>query len=337
MHFSYPRSTNYFFPALLACMIFVGASCTLANPSSSNSAATSANDAMEQNDALDTNDTGDVSSISDDPDMAQGEPVTDDVMSVKRPSASVALLPQNNSGMSGMVALTEIEEGKVSVEIKMEGIPSTVARPAHIHKGECPTPGAVAHSLTNIVDERSESTLSTSFADLLAMMPLAINVHKSFAEANIYVACGDIPAEEIRAMAGVAPANTPDPGPSVETKSEEEAQGAPTMVVGEEKSGAYVSYDPNLYNAASRFSKRVLFFHASWCPTCKVANQDFTDNMNGLPVGVTVFKVDYDTEKELKTKYGVTYQHTFVYVDAEGNTIAKWSGGGVQELIAHIQ
>jgi hypothetical protein len=36
--------------------------------------------------------------------------------------------------------------------------------------------------------------------------------------------------------------------------------------------------------------------------------------------------VDYDNSDELKKKYGVTYQHTLVQVDKDGNLIKKWSG-----------
>ena len=36
---------------------------------------------------------------------------------------------------------------------------------------------------------------------------------------------------------------------------------------------------------------------------------------------------------ELKKKYEVTYQHTFVQVDAQGNMIKKWSGGALADII----
>jgi hypothetical protein len=38
-----------------------------------------------------------------------------------------------------------------------------------------------------------------------------------------------------------------------------------------------------------------------------------------------VFKTDYDTQKELKTKYKITYQHTFVLVDEAGDAIKTTS------------
>ena len=50
-----------------------------------------------------------------------------------------------------------------------------------------------------------------------------------------------------------------------------------------------------------------------------------------------LFKTDYDSEKELKKQYGITYQHTFVYVDKDGKQIKKWSGGAIDDLIANTK
>jgi len=70
----------------------------------------------------------------------------------------------------------------------------------------------------------------------------------------------------------------------------------------------------------------VLFFHASWCPTCKATEENLNADPTGIPAGLTIVKVDYDNSDELKQQYGITTQHTFVQVDAEGNELAKWTG-----------
>ena len=41
---------------------------------------------------------------------------------------------------------------------------------------------------------------------------------------------------------------------------------------------------------------------------------------------LTILKVDYDSNPDLKKKYLVTYQHTFVQIDNKWNMIKKWSG-----------
>lgn len=99
-------------------------------------------------------------------------------------------------------------------------------------------------------------------------------------------------------------------------------------------SGVYLAYSQAAYDSSAA-KKRVLFFHATWCPTCKAANLEFEANLGKIPEDVVLLKTDYDTENALKQKYGITYQHTFVLVDSEGNELKKWSGGGITQLIAN--
>lgn len=79
----------------------------------------------------------------------------------------------------------------------------------------------------------------------------------------------------------------------------------------------------------------VLFFHARWCPSCKAARKDFESNSSELK-GVNLIIVDYDSSSDLKKKYNVTYQHTFVQISPSGEAIVKWNGGGTEELLANI-
>lgn len=95
----------------------------------------------------------------------------------------------------------------------------------------------------------------------------------------------------------------------------------------------YVPYTQAAFDAAKGM-QRVLFFHATWCPMCKAANADLMKNLAQIPGDVIVFKTDYDKEVALKKQYGITYQHTFVLVDAQGKAMKKWSGGATKEIIA---
>lgn len=98
----------------------------------------------------------------------------------------------------------------------------------------------------------------------------------------------------------------------------------------------YIPYSIASFAAASD-TKRVLYFHAPWCPICVPIDKEFSSRSHEIPDGVTVFKVDYDTEKELGKKYAVTYQHTFVHVDGNGSEITKWNGGGIAELKSKLK
>jgi thiol-disulfide isomerase/thioredoxin len=78
----------------------------------------------------------------------------------------------------------------------------------------------------------------------------------------------------------------------------------------------------------------VLFFNASWCSTCKIARDNLTADPAAIPEDLTIVTVDFDEATELKQRYGVTLQHTFVQIDAEGTELAKWSGSTTAEEIA---
>ncbi len=91
------------------------------------------------------------------------------------------------------------------------------------------------------------------------------------------------------------------------------------------EAGVYEAYAPEKL-ARAETGDVVLFFHASWCPSCRGLNSDIEKNLGAIPEDMSILKMDYDKETELKKKYGVTYQHTLVQVDKDGNLIKKWSG-----------
>jgi thiol-disulfide isomerase/thioredoxin len=80
--------------------------------------------------------------------------------------------------------------------------------------------------------------------------------------------------------------------------------------------------------------KPVYFFAASWCPTCKATYEDNRKNAASIPADLRIVFVNFDTEKDLKMKYGVTYQHTFVVPDDMGKAPKVWSGTATVAEIA---
>lgn len=91
------------------------------------------------------------------------------------------------------------------------------------------------------------------------------------------------------------------------------------------KAGTYEPYSEEKL-ALAEDGKVVLYFSASWCPTCRALDADIVGNLSQIPEDVHILKIDYDSAVELRQKYGVTTQHTLVEVDAEGNQLSKWSG-----------
>ncbi|MEM6997404.1 MAG: thioredoxin family protein [Patescibacteria group bacterium] len=90
-----------------------------------------------------------------------------------------------------------------------------------------------------------------------------------------------------------------------------------------------IDYDEYRADLTSFEDKRVVyFFHARWCGTCRALEGSLTRNQGQIPSDVAFIKVDYDTEDELKEKYGVRLQHTLVQVrnDTDNSIVGKWTG-----------
>lgn len=56
----------------------------------------------------------------------------------------------------------------------------------------------------------------------------------------------------------------------------------------------------------------VLQFHADWCPTCRAQEKVLQSLKSESGLDMTVLVVNYDTEKELKKRFNVRAQSTFV-------------------------
>jgi thiol-disulfide isomerase/thioredoxin len=103
------------------------------------------------------------------------------------------------------------------------------------------------------------------------------------------------------------------------------------------KGGQYMPYDASQL-AFAKDGKVVLFFRASWCPTCRALDADIKAKLSQIPQSVLILDVDYDKYTDLRKQYGVTYQHTLVQVNASGNMITKWSGSAdLDELLKQVK
>jgi thiol-disulfide isomerase/thioredoxin len=108
-----------------------------------------------------------------------------------------------------------------------------------------------------------------------------------------------------------------------------------TIAQGEEETvivnDGYQEFDEEtMKRAVAEGQKVALFFHADWCPSCIALNENIVENEDTIENGTVVFKVDYDTAKDLTDKYNVTAQHTVVYLDEDMN--ATMTKGGVTSL-----
>lgn len=117
----------------------------------------------------------------------------------------------------------------------------------------------------------------------------------------------------IFAITNKKPAETPNPKSSDSTQSLQQSSNSET-------SGQYTEYSEESF--ASAKGQKILFFHAPWCPQCRSIEKEILSQ--DIPSDLTIFKVDYDTNQDLRKKYGVTLQTTFVKIDDNKELIDKY-------------
>jgi Cu/Zn superoxide dismutase len=132
-------------------------------------------------------------------------------VSAQPTTVTIALAEENNSGQSGTATLSA-EGNQTRVVIDLANSPAG-PQPAHIHTGNCgPTLGGIVFNLEFPRDGKSTSLVATPLS-AIQTGGFAINVHKSPQEANVYVACGNIPAVA-GAQAPAAPETKPQASPT---------------------------------------------------------------------------------------------------------------------------
>ncbi|MCW1907877.1 MAG: thioredoxin family protein [Candidatus Saccharibacteria bacterium] len=113
-------------------------------------------------------------------------------------------------------------------------------------------------------------------------------------------------------MASTSASPSPTPTPPGATPAPETSESTP--------SGSYVNYTDDVIAQTS--GTKILFFHAPWCPQCRALEADI--QAKGVPSGVTIIKVDYDSNQSLRQKYGVTIQTSLVKIDDQANLVEKY-------------
>ncbi|MBI4136727.1 hypothetical protein HY469_01565 [Candidatus Roizmanbacteria bacterium] len=90
----------------------------------------------------------------------------------------------------------------------------------------------------------------------------------------------------------------------------------------------YFIYNPSLHHQAfASNTKVVLYFYAPWCTTCVSLDQEIAKDPTIIPEDVLVLQIPFDKPSELKTKYGVMFPHTFVWIGNSGEVLNQWIGG----------
>jgi thiol-disulfide isomerase/thioredoxin len=119
--------------------------------------------------------------------------------------------------------------------------------------------------------------------------------------------------------AATSPSVAPTPAVAAPTPSEPSDDSGATDANVAVQPGQYTDYYDGAIEETA--GTKVLFFHAAWCPKCRALEEDILANT--IPDNVTIFKADFDTATDLRQRYGVTLQTTIVYVDDDGDALAK--------------
>ena len=115
------------------------------------------------------------------------------LIKLSQPKVAVATLnSQNNSGQAGTATIVNTPDGKSLITITLFGVTAGLAQPAHIHSGTCNNLGDVKYQLAHVFNGNSQTALQISVGALVREMPLAVNVHKSDSQANVYTSCGNL-------------------------------------------------------------------------------------------------------------------------------------------------
>jgi hypothetical protein len=135
--------------------------------------------------------------------------------------------------------------------------------------------------------------------------------------------CAATPADTMAddaSPAATAPADESMTDEAMDEESmDDEAMDDGSMDDAASSPGAYIDYREGVIAATA--GDKVLFFHAPWCTQCRQLEQSILSE--GIPDGTTIIKVDFDSETELRQRYGVTLQTTVVHIDDEGEALGS--------------
>jgi thiol-disulfide isomerase/thioredoxin len=88
-----------------------------------------------------------------------------------------------------------------------------------------------------------------------------------------------------------------------------------------ETPGYFGNYDQN---DLQKYEYAILFFTAEWCPSCVAVEKNIAQRSAYIPPHIAIMMIDYD-DQEMKEKYNVNQQHTFILLDENGDEVKRWT------------
>lgn len=147
-----------------------------------------------------------------------------------------------------------------------------------------------------------------------------------------------VAAAAVTSLAACSPNSSPKDAMSPSAMASHSAMSGDKMDGDKMAKSSYITYDDYTKEGAAKAQGPVVFFFAAtWCHVCQELDKAIKSDASLIPDGVTLVNVDYDAHTDLRQKYGVTMQHTFVQVDPDGKELAKWSATKASDLFSGIK
>jgi thioredoxin 1 len=100
-------------------------------------------------------------------------------------------------------------------------------------------------------------------------------------------------------------------------------------------------FSKEAFNAAAAEGKTILVeFHAPWCPICRAQQPKLQARLNGDYKHVVAFRVDYDTNVELRKEMNVAKQSTLILFKGSkelGRLSYTSDDKAIDDLFAHAK
>jgi thiol-disulfide isomerase/thioredoxin len=95
----------------------------------------------------------------------------------------------------------------------------------------------------------------------------------------------------------------------------------------------YLNYTEAQYTELLGNEPFLLYFHATWCSTCNRVKGEIEADLANFPKGSKILQADFDSELELKEKYGIQVQTTFAVINKNGEHVDTLAVPTTEEII----
>ncbi len=87
----------------------------------------------------------------------------------------------------------------------------------------------------------------------------------------------------------------------------------------------------------SKTTKRILFFYSDQAPKSVTLGQEITLLSDKIPENVTILRVNYDSETELKTEYKILIPGVLIQIDQDNREIFRWTDDKFEDVLKSIK